>query len=55
MSIQTEEITFPAVSGRLAGYLASPDGAGPWPGLIVIHEAFGLNDNMRAIARRLAG
>jgi carboxymethylenebutenolidase len=35
--------------------MAWPDGAGPWPGVIVIHEAFGLNDNIRDIARRLAG
>ena len=55
MAVQTEEITFQGQSGLLAGYLAWPAGAGPWPGLIVIHEAFGLNDNMRDIARRLAG
>jgi carboxymethylenebutenolidase len=35
-------------------YLALPDGAEPHPGLVVIHEAFGLNDNIRDICRRLA-
>jgi carboxymethylenebutenolidase len=36
-------------------YLALPDGPGPHPGLVVIHEASGLNDNIRDICRRLAG
>lgn len=35
-------------------YLALPDGAGPYPGVVVVHEAFGLNDNIRDICRRLA-
>ena len=37
-----------------AAYLARPDGAGPHPGVVVVHEAFGLNDNIRRICRRLA-
>jgi carboxymethylenebutenolidase len=36
------------------GYIAAPDGAGPHPGVIVIHEAYGLNDNIKGIARRFA-
>ena len=36
------------------GFLALPDGDGPHPGVVVIHEAFGLNDNIREISRRLA-
>ncbi|SRR5258708_4282325 len=36
------------------GYIAAPDGAGPHPGVIVIHEAYGLNDNIKDIARRFA-
>jgi carboxymethylenebutenolidase len=35
-------------------YLAVPDGAGPHPGVVVIHEAYGLNDNIRDICRRMA-
>ncbi len=35
-------------------YLALPDGAGPYPGVVVIHEASGLNDNIRDICRRFA-
>lgn len=35
-------------------YLALPDGAGPHPGVVVVHEAFGLNDNIRDVCRRFA-
>jgi carboxymethylenebutenolidase len=35
-------------------YLALPDGAGPFPGVVVIHEAFGLNDNIRDVCGRFA-
>jgi carboxymethylenebutenolidase len=35
--------------------LASPGAGGPpWPGVVVLHEAFGLNDDIRAIAERFA-
>lgn len=39
----------------LRGYLAKPKGDGITPGLIVIHEWWGLNDNIRAVTERLAG
>ena len=37
-----------------ASYLALPDGPAPYPGVVVIHEASGLNDNIRGICRRFA-
>jgi carboxymethylenebutenolidase len=47
----------PRVDGtqRLRGYLARPNGTGPWPGVVLIHEAWGLDDQMRKHADRLAG
>lgn len=40
--------------GRLDAYLAKPAGDGPFPGVVIIHEIFGLNENIRDIARRFA-
>ena len=41
---------------NLVGYLAMPgDAAEPLPGIILIHEWWGLNDNIKAMARRFAG
>jgi carboxymethylenebutenolidase len=37
-----------------SSYLALPDGPGPHAGVVVIHEASGLNDNIREICRRFA-
>jgi carboxymethylenebutenolidase len=40
---------------ELDGYLAVPPVAeGPWPGVVVVHEVFGLNDDIRQQADRLA-
>lgn len=55
MTVTAQAVSFPAnTMPLLGGYLARPEGAGPFPALVVIHEAFGLNDDIRAIARRFA-
>ena len=41
-------------AGVVPGHLAIPSGDGPWPGVVVIHEIFGLTDEMRAVADRFA-
>ena len=51
----SETVTFPAGSRTLQAYFTHPDGPGPFPGVLVIHEIFGLNENIRDIARRFAG
>lgn len=43
-----------AADHPMDAYWVLPDGPGPFPGVVVIHEIFGLNDNIRDIARRLA-
>jgi carboxymethylenebutenolidase len=45
---------YPTPHGNQPGYLAVPEGAGPWPGVVVVHEVFGLNDDIRRIADRFA-
>jgi carboxymethylenebutenolidase len=44
----------PGGERQLEGYLARPEGEGPFPGVVIIHEIYGLNDNIRDIARRFA-
>ncbi len=41
-------------SGTMRGYLVQPDGAGPFPTVLVIHENRGLNPYIEDVARRAA-
>jgi carboxymethylenebutenolidase len=41
-------------SQPLRAALVRPPGSGPWPGVVMIHEAFGLDEVMRRQAERLA-
>jgi len=50
--MQTREIDRTELKG--GGFIALPDGRGPHPGVVVIHEAYGLNDHIKDIARRFA-
>ena len=54
--LQTSTISVPRANdkGMMESFLAKPDGAGPFAGVIVIHEIFGLNDNIRDISRQFA-
>lgn len=38
----------------MGGYVARPEGEGPFPGLIVIQEVFGVNHHMRKVTERFA-
>jgi carboxymethylenebutenolidase len=51
MSVQGEMIDV----GSMPAYLARPAGAGPHPAVLVIQEAFGLNEHIKDVARRVAG
>ncbi|HZR91392.1 MAG TPA: dienelactone hydrolase family protein [Gaiellaceae bacterium] len=42
-------------AGAVPAVLAAPDGAGPHPALLVLSELWGLTDDLRRIAARLAG
>jgi carboxymethylenebutenolidase len=50
----TQMTTFQSENRQLEGYLARPDREGPFPAIVVIHEAYGLNENMKEISRRFA-
>jgi len=55
-AVDSEVVIYATVDGvEASGYLARPQGAsGPLPGIIVIHEWWGLNDNIRSMADQLA-
>ncbi len=48
-------ISFTSEDRELEGYLVRPATLhGPQPGLLIIHEIFGLNDNLKAVAEKFA-
>jgi carboxymethylenebutenolidase len=54
---QLIDLRLPARPGGSAGLkalLGIPAGEGPWPGVVLVHEAFGLNDVMRRQVARMA-
>lgn len=55
-SVRTQVIDYATLDGEpVQGYLARPRGGPrPLPAVLLIHEWWGLNDNIRAMARRFA-
>lgn len=45
---------FKSGDDQVAGYLAVPAGKGPFPAVVVIHEWYGLNDQIKGMADRFA-
>lgn len=52
--IRTEMVEFRSNGSTTPGFLARPEGDGPFPGVIVIQEWWGLNENIKDIAQRFA-
>ena len=50
----TRELSFPSGKSTLPAFYAHPEGTGPFPAVVVIHEIFGLNDPIRRVAERFA-
>ncbi|MGH7813608.1 MAG: dienelactone hydrolase family protein [Candidatus Binataceae bacterium] len=55
MDVTREEFIVPtAGGGQMPAHLARPAAGGPYPALIVVMEAFGLNGHIKGIANRFA-
>lgn len=54
MAIDEKLIEVDRSGRKMPVYIASPEGAGQHPAVIVVHEIFGLNDHIKDIARRFA-
>ena len=52
--VRGENIELTSGGDTITGYLARPSQAGHHPGIVVIHEAFGLVEHIRDLARRFA-
>ncbi len=48
------EVSIPGSRGDVPAYVAQPEGDGPWPGVVVLHDVFGMTDGLRGQADWLA-
>ncbi len=54
-AITAAAVEYPGfVVGTMQGYLAAPSGGEIYPGVIVLHDAIGLTEHIRDVARRFA-
>jgi carboxymethylenebutenolidase len=49
-----QRITFPAATGEVSGVLFTPEQPGKRPGVVLIHEWWGLNEQIQSVAQKWA-
>ena len=53
--LQTRSVEFPVEGGgKVSAFEARPSGAGSYPGVLLVHEWWGLNEHIQDVAERLA-
>src|SRR5216117_4419247 len=55
MDVESQMIEVPAAGGAMPAFRVRPKDGTRAPGVLVIQEAFGLNDHIKDVARRIAG
>jgi carboxymethylenebutenolidase len=54
MDVSSSTIQLNTSDGKMAAYLAQPKDGGSYPGVVVIQEAFGVNDHIKRVTERIA-
>lgn len=54
IQIRTQKVKIPYGNIEIDAYLAMPTGEGPYPGVIVVQEIFGVNAHIREVTERVA-
>src|SRR5262245_45484116 len=52
--LEAGEVKIPVSDGEIPAYRALPEGAGPFPVVLVVQEIFGVHEHIKDICRRLA-
>src|SRR5437762_14184838 len=55
MDVESQMVELPAAVGSMPAFLARPKEGARAPCVLVIQEAFGLNEHIKDVARRIAG
>ena len=55
LAVTSKEVTYKSGDETVKAILYTPEGKGPFPGIVVIHEWWGLNDWVKDQAAKLAG
>jgi carboxymethylenebutenolidase len=53
-SIKSEDVSYYPEKAAVKGFIAYPEKNGKYPSLILIHEWWGLNDNIKDLAKKFA-
>ncbi len=54
MDISNSTVQLNTSDGKMDAYVAQPKAGGSYPGVVVIQEAFGINDHMKKVTERIA-
>ena len=52
--MREHQVTIPTPDGEAPAELFTPDGAGPWPGVVYLTDVWGIRPANRKMARRVA-
>jgi len=54
MDVSSSTVQLNTSDGKMDAYVAKPKDGGSYPGIVVIQEAFGVNDHIKKVTERLA-